>query len=192
MLLVVFSNSKIIIVLILPYPFPSLIWVIKLSLSWGTVWHVEIVKRYLPQNYLFWQNEHTIEFIDFLFCISTVVLHYIATWYSFMFFCIHCIWWIFWDSDEKITCRFEKTVFLRKLHWSHSLLFVYYYVIQLRYFWNNFLNNYKSLDSLLRKVWWCASSLISNSIISSECSYLPSYLLLVIFYSFVLLIQVLQ
>ena len=96
---------------------------------------------------------------------------------NFMFFWIHCKWWIFWDSDEKIICRFEKTIFLRKLYWSHSLFFVYCYVIQLRYFWqNDFLNKYKFLDSLLKKVWWCTSSLISNNIISSECSYLPSYL----------------
>ena len=65
------------------YPFPSLNWVLKLSL--GTVSHVEIMKRCIPENNLFGQQDHSIEFIDsFRFCLRLSPL-YSYLWNPFFF-----------------------------------------------------------------------------------------------------------
>ena len=47
----------------------------KLSLNWGTISHVEIVKQSLQRNNLFGQHVYTIEFIDLRFCISFIRIY---------------------------------------------------------------------------------------------------------------------
>ena len=74
--LLVFSNSKILSVLILLCPLPSLNWAIKLSLNWVTVSLFEIVRRRIPENNLIGQFDHTVGFIDsFQFCVSLIALY---------------------------------------------------------------------------------------------------------------------
>ena len=84
--LLVLSNSNILIVLIPSYSFPSLNWVIKLTLNWATVPHIEIAKRCIPENDLFGQHDYNIQFIDsFRFCVSLILL-YNYHWHPFFFF----------------------------------------------------------------------------------------------------------
>ena len=71
----VFSNSKILSVLILLCSIPSLSWDIKL-LNWVAVSLLEIVMRCIPENNLVGQLDHTVGFIDsFQFCVSLIVLY---------------------------------------------------------------------------------------------------------------------
>ena len=86
--LLVILTSKTLIVLIPFYPFPSLNQFIKLSLNWSLVSHMEIVKQCLPENNLFGQRDHTIDFIDCfqIFLSLRQLYHYIAyLHYSFFF-----------------------------------------------------------------------------------------------------------
>ena len=74
-LFLVFSNSKILVVLILLCSIPSLNWAIKL-LNWVTVSLLEIVLRCIPENNLVGQLYHTVGFIDsFQFCVSLIALY---------------------------------------------------------------------------------------------------------------------
>ena len=74
-LFLVFSNSKILVVLILLCSIPSLNWAIKL-LNWVTVSLLEIVLRCIPENNLVGQLYHTVGFIDsFQFCVSLMTLY---------------------------------------------------------------------------------------------------------------------
>ena len=111
--LLVLSNSNILIVLIPSYSFPSLNWVIKLTLNWATVPHIEIAKRCIPENDLFGQHDYNIQFIDsFRFCVSLILL-YNYHWHPFFFFFFvtlsplsyfsHCKWLTF-ETDEKNPC----------------------------------------------------------------------------------------
>ena len=50
-----FSNSKIVIVIISLYYFPFLNWVIKLTLSWGAVLRMEIPKQCAREKNVFEQ-----------------------------------------------------------------------------------------------------------------------------------------
>ena len=94
--LLAFSNSKISIALIPLNSLPLLFCVIKLSLNWCT--EMEIVKQWIAKTNLFWQHDHTIEFLIH-FDFASVSLQYIATYdtHSFLvkssqlscFFCIH-------------------------------------------------------------------------------------------------------
>ena len=52
--LLIFSNSKILIVLILSYYSSAWNWVIELSLNWDTVSHMEIVKWCINQKISLW------------------------------------------------------------------------------------------------------------------------------------------
>ena len=70
--LLVFSNSKILIVLILYYPFPLLNWVIKLPLNWGTVSHMGIQKTIFSDKMIILSSLLT------LFDFVAVLSHYIA------------------------------------------------------------------------------------------------------------------
>ena len=71
----VFSNSKILSVVILLCSIPSLNWAIKL-LNWVTVSLLEIVMRCIPENNLFGQLDHTVGFIDsFQFYVSLITLY---------------------------------------------------------------------------------------------------------------------
>ena len=71
----VFSNSKILSVLILLCSIPSLSWDIKL-LNWVAVSLLEIVMRCIPENNLVGQLDHTVGFIDsFQFCVSLIALY---------------------------------------------------------------------------------------------------------------------
>ena len=73
--LLVFSNSKILSVLILLGSIPSLNWVIKL-LNWVTVSLLEIVIRCIPENNLVGQLYHNVGFIEsFQFCVSLIALY---------------------------------------------------------------------------------------------------------------------
>ena len=74
-LFLVFSNSKILVVLILLCSIPLLNWAIKL-LNWVTVSLLEIVLRCIPENNLVGQLYHTVGFIDsFQFCVSLIALY---------------------------------------------------------------------------------------------------------------------
>ena len=71
----VFSNSKILSVLILLCSIPSLNWAIKL-LNWVAVSFLEIVMQCMPENNLVGQLDHTVGFIDsFQFCVSLIALN---------------------------------------------------------------------------------------------------------------------
>ena len=70
--LLVFSNSRILIVLILYYPFPLLNWVIKLPLNWGTVSHMGIQKTIFSDKMIILSSLLT------LFDFVAVLSHYIA------------------------------------------------------------------------------------------------------------------
>ena len=73
--LLVFSNSKVLSVLILLCPVPSLNWAIKLSLNSVTVSLLEIVRWCIPENNFVGQLDHTVGFIDsFQFCVSLIAL----------------------------------------------------------------------------------------------------------------------
>lgn len=84
--LLAFSNLKISIALIPLNSFPLLFWVIKLSLNWCT--EMEIVKQWIAKTNLFWQHDHTIEFLIH-FDFTSVSLHYIATYDTHSFFLSH-------------------------------------------------------------------------------------------------------
>ena len=71
----VFSMSKILIVPIPSYPFPSLNWVIRLLLTWGSLTYGNCEVMRILENDLFGQHDHSIELIDsFWFCNSLFAL----------------------------------------------------------------------------------------------------------------------
>ena len=73
--LLVFSNSKILIVLILYYPFPLLNWVIKLPLNWGTVSHMGIQKTIFSDKMIILSSLLTRFFFRLLACGSLIPLY---------------------------------------------------------------------------------------------------------------------
>ena len=80
-----FSNSKIVIVIISSYLFRLLKWFIKLKLNWGTVWRMEIPKQCTREK--FFLNNKTILFsLGTHFGFVSVLPHEIATYdtYSFL------------------------------------------------------------------------------------------------------------
>ena len=76
----IFSNSKILIVLILSYYSPAWNWVIKLSLNWDTVSHMEIVKWCINQKIIFMDNVTISLSID-----SFIELYSMQLLYPFVF-----------------------------------------------------------------------------------------------------------
>ena len=111
-LFLVFSNSKILVVLILLCSIPLLNWAIKL-LNWVTVSLLEIVLRCIPENNLVGQLYHTVGFIDsFQFCVSLIALYsyllhpliIVSLSQLWCFFCIHYSKWLTFETVEKIYC----------------------------------------------------------------------------------------
>ena len=101
--LLVFLNSYILLVLFHLYPSPSLNWVAKLLLNWGTVPHMEIVKWCIPET--FFGHGHTTEFIDsFRNCVSLtpVLTHYKATYYIHSFSLLYRNFMFFLHSLQMI------------------------------------------------------------------------------------------
>lgn len=107
-MLLFFKNSNVLNALIPLYPSPSLNWVIKLPLDWGTVFHIEIIKRRLPENNLLRKYDDSIKIIHlFRFC-NSVITRYSCLWYPFfvtlskfyVFFCIRYKWLTIDDDDD--------------------------------------------------------------------------------------------
>ena len=78
--LLIFSNSKILIVLILSYYSSAWNWVIELSLNWDTVSHMEIVKWCINQKVIFMDNMTISLSID-----SFIELYSMQLLYPFVF-----------------------------------------------------------------------------------------------------------
>ena len=104
------------------YPFPWLNWVIKLPLDWGTVLHIEIIKRGSPENRLLGKYDDTIKIIhSFRFCNSVITL-YSCLWYLFfvtlsklyIFFCIRYKWLTLddgdWPDGERYSVQMNQTL----------------------------------------------------------------------------------
>ena len=130
----IFLNSNVLNVLIPWYPFPSLNWVLKLSINWDTVSHAEIVKQCIPQNNLCGQHDHTNAFIDsFQFYVSLITLYSYLIWYQFFFvtlfslfqllwfFCIHCKWLTFSDMKNVLHLTTWLSYYTRSINrWVFS------------------------------------------------------------------------
>ena len=110
------------------YPFPSLNWVLKLSL--GTVSHVEIMKRCTTQNNLFGQQDHSIEFNDsFRFWVRFIPL-YSYLWNPFFFVTLSqfpCFFRHF-ETDFETFCNSSKSyvsifLFLESFFYIDLLIF---------------------------------------------------------------------
>ena len=110
----VFSNWKILIVLILLRPIRSLNWAIKL-LNWVTISLLEIVMRCIPENNLVGQLYHTVGFIDsFQFFVHLVALYsylqhplfIVSLSQLWCFFGIHCCKWLTSETGGKIYCSY--------------------------------------------------------------------------------------
>ena len=151
--LLVLSNSNILIVLIPSYSFPSLNWVIKLTLNWATVPHIEIAKRCIPENDLFGQHDYNIQFIDSFgfvsvlsYCITTIDTHsffffFLLLYLRFRIFLIandwhlrqtkknSCsqIWWPHMTDQWVITTKGINPYFFWWIHFYHSKLAFFFW-----------------------------------------------------------------
>ena len=89
-----FSNSKIVNVIISSYVFPLLNWVIKLILNWGTVWRMEIPKQCTREK-IFLHNKTIIFSLLTHFAFLSVLPHKIATYDTHSFLLLDHNFYVF-------------------------------------------------------------------------------------------------
>ena len=116
-----FQTEKNLIVLIRSYPFPSLNWIIKLSLNWEAVSYMEIAKRWINQKNIFWSTWRyfgVLAHFDFV----PVLTHYTVysyLWYSFLFVTLSQFSCFFWIQCKWLTFEMRHTKkILIKFHGS--------------------------------------------------------------------------